>query len=161
LRFTLIKDIRKDNSMSSILNALLLFTFIYLISDLFVSSTTIGFSNLEIQTTLYGNEEEFLEPITLSSFLEYIHTKIFFMMMTLLTLSAVYLRLMKATSLAIYMVNIVMLSALVTIITLSIIFFLHYSSLLNLYILFFILWHIFALYMTLHSLWKLNYATSL
>jgi len=147
--------------MKSILNGLLLFTLIYLLADVFVSSSTIGFSNLEVYTTLYGNEEEFLDPITPSAFLEYLHTQIFFMMMILLTLSAIFLRLSGANSFAILSVNSLMLSALTTLIFLALVYFMQYDALITPYIFFFVSWHLIALYMTIISLWRLNFATSI
>ena len=93
MRFTLIKDIKRDNSMKPILNGLLLFTLLYLVSDIFVTYHSFGLFAEQLRTTLFGNEEEFIDPMSQALFLEYIHTQIFFMMMLLLTLSAVFARL--------------------------------------------------------------------
>jgi len=160
LRFTLIKNIKKDASMKPILNGLLLFSILYLLADFYVSSNTIGFSIVNIKATLYGNEEEFLDPISASVFLEYLHGQIFFMMMILLTLSAVFARLVKRKAIVMISINIVMLSALGTLLSLGFAYYEGESFIIT-YIILFTLWHCIALYMTLHSLWQLNFAKSI
>ena len=160
MRFTLIKDLAKDRSMKPIINGLLLFTLIYLVSDFYVSNATIGLSFEAVKNTLYGNMDEFLDPISEAIFLEYIHAQIFFMMMILLTLSAIFARLTKQTSFSILIINVLMISALSTLLTLGLSYF-SSEEFITPYTTLFGLWHIVALYMILHSLWGLNFAKSI
>ncbi|MEA2099314.1 MAG: hypothetical protein U9P72_04205 [Campylobacterota bacterium] len=155
MRFTLIKDLKKDDSMRVVLLGLLVFIFFYLISDMFVKYNSFGISASMVELTLFGDEEEFLDPITQASFLEFIHTEIFFIMMILLTLSAVFIRLATRSKINIFLVNLTMISALVSLISLAFSFYIS-SFFINFYIVTFFMWHILSFYMSLYSLWQLK-----
>ena len=160
MRFTLIKDLKQDRSMRPILNGLLSFTLIYLTTDIYVTNLSFGLFSEQIITTLFGNLDEFIDPITQASFLEYIHTQIFFMMMIVLTLSAIYIRMANKTSYSITIVNLLMISALLNLITLGLSYFVN-KSFINLYVILFFSWHTLALYMSMFALWRLNFAKSI
>lgn len=155
MRFTLIKDLKKDDSMRVVLLGLLVFIFFYLISDMFVKYNSFGISASMVELTLFGDEEEFLDPIAQASFLEFIHTEIFFIMMILLTLSAVFIRLATRSKINIFLVNLTMISALVSLISLAFSFYIS-SFFINFYIVTFFMWHILSFYMSLYSLWQLK-----
>ena len=145
--------------MKPILNGLLLFTFIYLISDFFVSYHSFGLFSEQLKNTLFGNIDEFIDPISKGTLLEHLHTQIFFMMMILLTLSAVFARLCSKKSYMLIIINTLMLSAILSLIALGLTYFFT-PLLLNLYIISYFTWHITALLMVLISLWNLNLASS-
>ena len=160
MRFTLIKDLKQDITIKPLLNGLLIFMLIYFIADFFVVNTTIGLQVEDIKITLFGNIDEYIDPIGKSVFIEYLHGEIFFMMMILLTLSTVYARLCSIKPYSIIMINILMLSALLTLISLSVSYF-YEPSFLGIYLTLYFIWHITAFIMALHSLWNLNFATSI
>jgi len=142
------------------LNGLLLFTLLYIVIDIFVKQSSFGLFTHDIYTTLYGNEDEFLDAITQATFLELIHTEIFFLMMILLTLSAVFARVSNKKAYSIAIINTLMISGLLTLITLGLSFFVN-ADFITLYVLSYFTWHSVALYMTLYSLWTLNFAKSI
>jgi len=160
LRFTLINDLKQDNSIKPILNGLLLFTLIYLVADIFVTQSSLGLFSETLKVTLFGNEEEFINPMNKSVFLEYIHAQIFFMMIILLTLSAIYARVSNKKSYSLFIVNTLMLSGLLTLFSFGGTYFIH-PDFIHLYILNFFLWHITAFYMSSYSLWVLNFEKSI
>lgn len=157
MKFTLINNIKQDKAMRLILTGFLGFILLYLVSDVLVKYSSFGIFPETIKTTLFGNEDEFIDPITTSSFLEFWHTEIFFMMMILLTLSAVFIRLAKKSRVA--MTNTLMISAILSLVTLALSYFAD-SSFVYLYVLTFFIWHLSAVYMIFYSLWKL-YAKSI
>ena len=159
MKFTLIKDLRQDKTMRPILSGLILFTLLYLISDIFVKHSSFGILPQNISITLFGNEDEFIEPLSQASFLEFWHMEIFFMMMILLTLSAVFIRLTQNASLRLISLNIVMISAISSLISLFLAYFVS-ADFIYVYSLSFVLWHVAAIYMTLYSLWSLHYDSS-
>lgn len=160
MRFTLLKDLRQDKAIKPLLNGLLLFMLIYFIADISVVNATLGLTNEAIKITLYGNIDEFIDPIDTSVFLEYIHGQIFFIMMILLTLCTVYARLCSVKRYSIIVINILMISALLSLITLALSYF-YTPSFISIYVFTYFTWHIMAFIMALHSLWNLNFATSL
>lgn len=157
MRFTLINNLKQNKSMKLLLNGLLLFIVLYLIFDIFVKEHTLGLSTTAVMSTLFGNEEEFLDPMNKSVFLEYIHTEIFFLMMILVTLSSVYIRLFHKKTNVLLHVNLLMISALLSLLTLTISYF-YIASFVNIYIFCFFIWHLVALYIALKSSWELNLA---
>lgn len=154
MKFTLIKDLKEDTTMKPILTGLLLFILLYLLSDVVVKHLNFGIFADDLHLTLFGDEEQYIDPLSTASFLEFWHIEIFFIMMLLLTLSAVYIRLAKDSSSKLITLNIVMLSAITSLV--SIIFAYFFSkSFVNVYMISFLLWHITAIYMVFYSLWKL------
>lgn len=160
MRFTLIKDIRQDRAMKPLLNGLLTFMLLYLLADIYVTKMTLGLFSGAISETLFGNMEEFIDPMDSGVFLEYIHGQIFFMMMILLTLSAVYARLCSKKNYSMVLINTLMISALLSLITLALTYFFN-ANFLNLYIVTYFLWHSVAFVMTTHALWNLNHDSSI
>ena len=146
--------------MNTVLSGLLLFTLLYLLFDVFVKFNSFGITPNAINLTLFGNEDEFVDAITKSSFLEFIHTEIFFIMMILLTLSAIFVRISKSFPFAALLTNITMTSALFSLIFLALAYFTSEVFVL-LYVLTYFTWHLGALTMALYAFWKLNFAASI
>lgn len=160
MRFTLIKNLQEDKSIRPILTGLLIFTLFYLISDIFVKHLNFGIFPSAVSLTLFGDEEQYIDPLNTASFLEFWHIEIFLMMMLLLTLSAVFIRLSKKNKSKVIVLNVLMLSALFSLISLLLAFFISKTFVL-LYSLLYIVWHVTAVYMILYSLWKLYYDKSI
>ena len=157
MKFTLIKDLKQDSMMKPILSGLLFFTLLYLVSDIFVKNSGFGVFPSAVKSTMFGNEQEFLDPISKASFLEFWHVEIFFIMMIIFTLSAVYIRLSKASKSAIVVVNLMMISAIASLISLPISYFFN-PIFINMYVTTFFIWHILALFSSVYSLKRLHYA---
>jgi len=141
------------------MSGLLIFTLIYLLVDIAVKYNSFGLFNSAIKLTLFGDEEQFIDPLNTASFLEFIHTEIFFIMMILLSLSAVYARLTSKKHSTVWVINAVLLSSLVSLIALTLSYYIS-DSFINLYVLSYFSWHFLALYMASYSLWNLNFAKS-
>ena len=154
MRFTLIKDLKKDKGMQPILIGLLLFIVLYIFADFVVKYSSIGLFSDALTLTILGDADQFLDPINKSSFLELIHAEIFFLMMILLTLSAVFMRLHATKKYSILVLNVTMISAIFSLITLTLSYFVSINFI-NLYVVSYFTWHIGALYMSLLSFWGL------
>ncbi|MGE4397271.1 MAG: hypothetical protein AB7D34_07495 [Sulfurimonas sp.] len=153
MKFTVIKNLQKDSAMSLILRGFLFFILLYLISDIFVMKSNFGISPETINSTLFGDEEAYIDPMNEASFLEFWHTQIFFIMMILLTLSSIFIRVAKKSRAL--LTNTLMISAILSLVSLALAFYLS-SFFVNVYLVTYFLWHIAALYMILYSFWKLN-----
>jgi hypothetical protein len=155
MRFTLVKDLRSDTLMRPLLSSLLLFAGTFLVADIFLKRDHIGLDRQTLSDTLYGNEEEFIDPVSEHVLLELLHSDIFFMMMTLLTLSAVYARLCPVKRVAVVVINIAMVAAMADIVLLALAYYKGSTYLLP-WLSAFWTWHVAALFMTLASLLYLN-----
>ncbi|MBU1216130.1 hypothetical protein KJ870_05825 [bacterium] len=157
MRFTLIKDLKHDAIMKPVLGGLLFFILLYLVADLFVKQSSFGLTPNTVKATLFGNEEEFLDPLSKAAFLEFWHMEIFFSMMLLFTLSAVYIRMSEGSKKALVVVNLLFISTLVSLFSLFIAYFFK-QNFVTFYLLSFHLWHITALFCSLYSLKRLYFA---
>ena len=146
--------------MRPILSALLLFTLLHILSDILVKYVNFGIFPDAINVTLFGDEEQYIDPLSTSAFLEFWHMEIFFIMMILLTLSAVFVRVSKDDTSKTILLSALMISALFSLISLVLAFFVAKIFVLIYSILFFV-WHTIAVYMILYSLGKLYYDKSI
>ena len=153
MRFTLIKDLKQDQMMKPILSGLLLFTFLYLLSDILVKHYSFGVSIHDVTLSLFGNEDEFLDPMSKASFLEHWHIEIFFIMMILLSLSAVFIRLCTS-KINMLILNVTLIASILSIISLALAYFVS-QGFITIYVVSFFIWHLFAIYMSIASLWNL------
>jgi len=154
MRFTLVKDLRTDPLMRPLIGGLLLFSLLFLLFDVWHKIEQIGLLPKNVATFLYGNEEEFVEPVTQSSLLEIIHMDTFFAMMILLTLSAVYARLSDSLSRKMIMINLSMVGAIFGIVSLLLAYFFH-PLFIYIWLFCFGVWHMIALGMAVESFWRL------
>ncbi len=154
MKFTLVKDLNRDPLMRPLLGALLLFTFAFIIADLFNTASLIGLTYDDACVALYGDEENFMEPMMPVVLMETLHAAIFFTMMLLLTLSAIFARLCTHERLRLILINGVMLSAILSLAALPAAL---YAGELFIWVwlVMFWGWHMFALLMTLLSGWNL------
>ena len=104
--------------MRPVLMGLLLFILLFISLDILNASYKIGLSFSEVSLFIYGNEEEYIDPISFASLLEYVHLSIFLSMMLLLTLSAIYARLCTSHKRVKKVINLLMISAIISIISL-------------------------------------------
>ncbi|MGB5964117.1 MAG: hypothetical protein WBG65_01120 [Sulfurimonadaceae bacterium] len=154
MKFTLVKDVKNDTLMRPLLGGLLLFILLFVSADILLRSDHIGLTPSALAQTLFGNEEEYIEPVTEHFLLEMIHSDIFFIMMTLLTLSAVYARLCQNQRLRLININITMITALLAIIFLPMAYYLS-PLFITPWIVSFYTWHIMAIAMSIASLYYL------
>ncbi|WP_428737079.1 hypothetical protein [Sulfurimonas sp.] len=154
MKFLVVKNLKHDQHFKPILTGLLLFILFYIPSDFYVKAHSLGVTQNTLQSTLFGNDEEYLDPMQTSVFLENWHVEIFFMMMILLTLSAVFIRLSNHIKFDSYITHLTMICAFSSLLSLAGCFFL-YPKLSFIYLGTFYLWHIGALYMVVTSLKRL------
>lgn len=154
MKFTLVKDLKKDALMRPLLTGLLLFLLLFLVSDVLNKKHQIGIGIDGVSSTLYGNEEEFLDPVSIEALLEIAHTDLFFIMMSLLSLSAVFGRLTPATRLNRGMIHAVNLTAFASVALLMIAYYSH-PAIAVFWLAAMWGWHALAFWMAAASLYRL------
>jgi small-conductance mechanosensitive channel len=157
LRFLLVKDLKKDKNFKAPLSVLLIFTTLYLIADIFVKHSTLGLFPSTVVSSLFGDEEQYIEPMELSVFLEFWHMEIFIYMMILLTLSAVFIRVFENSKTSVTISHINMILAFVSLVSIALAYF-YTPALVYLYSGSFLLWHILSLYICIVSLYRIYHA---
>jgi len=116
---------------------------LFLVSDMVLHHYQVGFvPSLAIEHIL-GNEEAFIEPIIFSVLLENIHIDLFVSMITLMLLVVIFIRVTNSRDSKV--IHLAFLSAILAPLSLLLGYF-YGASFIYLWIGFFILWHVFALY---------------
>lgn len=151
MKFTVIKDLKKDRVMRPVISSVLIFGILFIASDIFVKYNGFGITPEVVKLTLLGDEEQFLDPMGKNVFLEFWHIEIFSTMMVCFIVSTIYIRLSKGSQRAILIVNMLLIGAIISLAVLPVLYF-YSDALTNLYLLTFYLWHILAFLASLLSL---------
>jgi len=93
MKFLVSKDLEPTNLLKNLLVALSIALLFYFIFDLLVHAYLLGFSFQDISSTLYGNHEEFIEPILIDSLLLQVHIDLFFSLLSTMIIASIYIRL--------------------------------------------------------------------
>ncbi|WP_304545255.1 hypothetical protein [Sulfurimonas microaerophilic] len=144
--------------MKPILGSLLSFFLLYLVADFFVKHSSFGIFFETVENTLFGNTEEFLDPIDYAVFLEFWHTEIFFTMFIVFLLSTVFIRLFATRKIFLWLLNSFMISALLSLIFLPLSYFYHFDFLIYGFIFAFWSWHLIAILISILSLKRFYFA---
>ena len=156
MKFTLNNDHQANRLMNTLLSGLLLFTLLFLTADLIAKALHFGLTPEAVKTALFGDEEAFIDPLPFASLLESVHADIFFTMMTLLTLGAIYGRVGRSKRWRLILINVMMLSALVALAAPLLAYYVA-AFWADVWYAAFILWHLTALLVTLIALWRLRF----
>ncbi|MFK5976393.1 MAG: hypothetical protein QM493_07790 [Sulfurovum sp.] len=88
--------VTKDSKLSPLLRYLIvgvLFAMIlYLLLDILLHGYLLGFDINSIKATLFGDEENFIEPILFDTLLMQIHINLFFSLIAIMIISSLYIR---------------------------------------------------------------------
>lgn len=93
MKFVLSKDIEHSKLLNTLLIGVSAALFFYLVFDLILHGYIIGSDISTISATLYGNAEEFIEPILLDALLLQVHIDLFMSLFTFMILATIYIRL--------------------------------------------------------------------
>jgi hypothetical protein len=151
MKFTVIKDLRKDRIMRPILSSALLFGMLFIVADLFVKHNGFGITPTAIKMSVLGDEEQFLDPLGKNVFLEFWHVEIFSIMMVCFIVSTIYIRLSNGSKKALFIVNVMLISAILSLVFLPLLYFLS-SSFIYPYLFTFYTWHLCAFFASAVSL---------
>jgi len=93
MKFLVSKSLHTNPNFVLLLGFYSFLLLFYFIGDLFYLGHFFGTSTQTVLSTLQGNEEEFLEALSLMSLLEHLHISLFLGIMALFTTMAIVLRL--------------------------------------------------------------------
>jgi len=92
MKFLVSKNIHSNPNFTLLLGFYSLMMFLYFTGDLFYLSHFFGSTVQEVLSTLKGDPDEFIEPLSLLSLLEHIHISLFLSILALFTTMAIVLR---------------------------------------------------------------------
>ena len=114
MKFVISKDLEHSTLLNTLMigvSAALLF---YLLFDVILHGFIIGSDILSISNTLYGNADEFIEPILLDTLLLQVHIDLFMSLFTLMILSTMYIRLFSEEKTTKWLIHLLFIFGLAT-----------------------------------------------
>jgi len=127
---------------------------LYLGLDIVLHAYTIGLDKQSLQATLYGDVENFVEPILTDSLLLQVHIDLFMKLFAILILSAIYIRLYSSEEMTKWIVHLMFIMGMLAPLILILAYFV--SALFTaMWLISFVLWHVLASVVAMMILKKL------
>ncbi len=149
MKFLISKNLRNNPFLKSLILGLLVFIIIFLLLDITLYHVQIGLSFDKAIASILGDEEEFIEPILFDTLLIMIHSNLFFSMLLLLILSAIWVRLWELKSKL--LLHLLFILAIITPLFLLLGYF-YGSFVVKIWVILFLLWHFLAIFMSVESI---------
>jgi len=96
MKFLVTKDLAHSTLLSNLMLGVCVALFLYLGLDVILHGYVLGTNITEVSTTLYGNVEEFVEPILIDSLLLQVHIDLFMSLFGIMIIASIYIRLFSA-----------------------------------------------------------------
>lgn len=154
MKFLVSKDIKPSPLLKSLMANIMVIIIFYMFLDILLHSYLFGFDISSIKATIFGDKENFIEPILLETLLIQVHIDLFMTLFGVMILSSIYIRYYSLQKYTKKFLHLLFLSSLLSPILLIVSFF-SYSFVLYLWIFVFILWHLLALIMAFLNLKKI------
>lgn len=145
MKFLVSKDLHSNSNFTLLLGFYALMMLFYFVGDLFYIFNFFGFNINEVLSTLKGNPDEFIEPLSLLSLLEYFHISLFLAILALFTSMAIVLRIRLHFLHKKLIIIISMLSLLLSFVSLLATYF-YIDALVYAFVGFSLLWHLSGIY---------------
>jgi len=93
MKFLVTKDLQHSTLLGNLMAGVSVALFFYLVLDVVLHGYVLGFDFSSMTDTLYGNAEEFIEPILIDSLLLQVHIDLFMSLFSIMIIASVYIRL--------------------------------------------------------------------
>ena len=93
MKFLVTKDLAHSTLLGNLMAGVSVALFFYLGLDAVLHAYVIGSDMQSISNTLYGNVEEFIEPVLLDSLLLQVHIDLFMTLFSIMIIASIYIRL--------------------------------------------------------------------
>jgi len=153
MRFLLTKEKELRPLLVVLINGVLIALSIYLIMDIVLHAVTLGMTPDALRTTLYGSEEQFVEPMPFGTLLLQVHTDLFMTLFVVLILASISVRVLETARAKRIILHLLGLTGVFTPIFLLIAYFTTYTVLF-IWLLFFLGWHLLTLVLSCFLIWK-------
>ena len=92
MKFLISKDIEHSRLLTNLMVGVSIALLFYLVLDILLHVYLLGADITSIVNTLYGNVEEFVEPILIDTLLLQVHIDLFMSLFTIMIISTMYIR---------------------------------------------------------------------
>ncbi len=154
MKFLVTKDLAHSTLLTYLMSAVVCMLLLYIGFDAVLHAYVIGLDMHSVSVTLFGDAENFVEPILIDSLLLQVHIDLFMTLFTLLILSSIYIRLYSSKAMTKWIVHLLFILGMLAPVTLILAYFV--SALFTaIWLMSFILWHVLASIVALMILKKL------
>ncbi len=154
MKFLVTKESAPSALLRSLMISVVFAIILYIFLDIVLHSYLLGSDIQTIQANIFGDEENFIEPLLIETLLLQIHIDLFMTLFGLMILTSIYIRFHNKQNFTKWFVHIVLFLGLISPIILLLAFF-TIEIFIYIWLISFILWHILALIMGIITLKKL------
>jgi len=123
MKFLVSKDLEHSSLLANLMGGVIFTLFFYLLLDIVVHGYVVGLDAATVATTLYGNSEEFIEPILIDTLLLQVHIDLFMSLLTIMIVAAIYIRLYNTSMTTRWLVHLLFILGLLSPILLMVAYF--------------------------------------
>ncbi|MEN8727991.1 MAG: hypothetical protein ABF276_08530 [Sulfurovum sp.] len=148
MKFLVTKDLAHSTLLSYLMGSVVFSILLYLVLDTVLHAYVIGLDIDSVLVTLFGDTENFIEPVLIDSLLLQVHIDLFMTLFSLLILSSIYIRLYSTKLMTKWMVHFLFIFGMITPLMLLLAYFTG-SFFAYIWLIGFFIWHILAVVMAL------------
>lgn len=154
MKFLVTKDLEHSKLLSNLMGSVVFAILLYLGFDVLLHAYVIGLDMESISATLFGDLENFVEPILIDSLLLQIHIDLFMTLFAIMILASIYIRLYSSKGATRWVVHLLFILGMLAPAALLLAYFVS-ESFTFIWLLSFLLWHLLGSIVGLMILKKL------
>lgn len=154
MKFLVTKDLAHSTLLTYLMSAVVFIILLYIGFDVALHAYVIGLDMQNISSTLFGDAENFVEPILLDSLLLQAHIDLFMTLFAILILSSIYIRLYSSKAMTKWIVHLLFILGMLAPVTLILAYFAD-ALFVPVWLITFVLWHVLAFLVGIMILKKL------
>jgi len=154
MKFLVTKDLAHSTLLTTLMSAVVFMILLYIGFDVALHAYVIGLDIQSISGTLFGDAENFVEPILIDSLLLQVHSDLFMTLFAIMILSSIYIRLYSGNAMTKWTVHLLFILGILAPVTLVLAYFAN-ALFVSLWLITFVLWHVLAFLLGIMILKKL------
>jgi len=154
MKFLLNKDLEYSTLIRNLMAGVVFALFFFFLLDIGLHAYVLGLDVPTLSTTLFGNPDEFIEPILIDTLLLQVHIDLFMALFSLMIVASIYIRFHSQKVMTKWLVHALFLLGLLTPVLLMIAYFTNVWFV-TMWLVTFILGHLLAMWMSLLILKRL------
>jgi hypothetical protein len=143
MKFLVTKDLAHSTLLNYLMASVVVAILLYIGFDIVLHTYVIGLDMHNVSVTLFGDAENFVEPILIDSLLLQIHIDLFMTLFALLILSSIYIRLYSSNVLTKWIVHFLFIMGILSPLALILAYFVS-TVFTGIWLISFLLWHLLA-----------------
>jgi hypothetical protein len=141
MKFLVTKDLEHSTLLSYLMGSVVGMILLYLVFDVVLHTYIIGLDIHTISVTLFGDVENFIEPILIDSLLLQVHIDLFMTLFAVMILASIYIRLYSTKLMTKWIVHLIFFLGVLAPVTLLLAYFVSEAFTL-IWLVSFLLWHL-------------------